>query len=93
MPNLGIMSGIGLEDTACWWLAWLDSSRLLAGFSDIGALYSTNGGASWSSAGAAVDNYNTIYCCVTNGAGTAYAAAASVHCPRTKCAAPAVGQN
>ena len=70
--------GIGLEDTTCWWLTWLNTNTLFASFTDCGALRSTNNGAAWIAAGADV-GYNTIYCCVTDGTGRAYAAASSVH--------------
>lgn len=71
--------GIGLEDTTCWWLTWLDTNNVFASFTDIGAIRSTNAGASWIEARADVGNQNTIYCCVTNQTGTAYAAGSSVH--------------
>ncbi|MBI3879981.1 MAG: hypothetical protein HY301_07935 [Verrucomicrobia bacterium] len=40
--------GVGLEPTASWWLAWLDATNLFAGFSDIRAIRSVDGGAKWS---------------------------------------------
>jgi len=77
-PKRRAYHGIGLENTACWWLAWLDTNTLFAGFSDFGALRSTNGGAAWIAASDDV-NINTVYCCVTGAANRAYIATSSVH--------------
>ena len=77
-PRRRAYHGIGLENTACWWLAWLDTNTLFAGFSDFGALRSTNAGAAWIPASDDV-NINTIDCCVTGAANRAYLATSSVH--------------
>jgi photosystem II stability/assembly factor-like uncharacterized protein len=78
-PKRRAYHGIGLENTACWWLAWLDTNTLFASFSDFGALRSTNGGAAWIPAIADV-NINTVYCCVTGAVNRAYIATSSIHC-------------
>ncbi len=70
--------GVGLENTSCWWLTWLDTNTLFASFTDFGALRSTNGGAAWIPAIADV-NINTVYCCVTGAANRAYLATSSIH--------------
>ncbi len=38
---------IGLENTTAWQLHWIDSNNIFAGFSDIGAIRSKDGGKSW----------------------------------------------
>ncbi len=77
-PKRRAYHGIGLEDTSCWWLTWLDTNTLFASFTDFGALRSTNGGASWIPAIADV-NINTVYCCVTSAEDRAYVATSSIH--------------
>jgi photosystem II stability/assembly factor-like uncharacterized protein len=70
---------IGLENTSCWQVAWIDQNTLFACFSDIKGIRSTDGGASWSF------NYtglaaNTMYRIVkhpTNG--HIYGATSNVH--------------
>ncbi len=39
--------GNGLEPTACWWVHWTSPTNLLAAFSDIRLIRSSDGGASW----------------------------------------------
>ena len=39
---------IGLENTSCWQVYWIDESYLFAAFSDIRGIRSTDGGNSWS---------------------------------------------
>ena len=77
-PKRRAYHGIGLENTSCWWLTWLDTNTLFASFTDFGALRSTNGGAAWIPAIADV-NINTVYCCVTGAANRAYLATSSIH--------------
>lgn len=77
-PRRAAYHGIGLENTTCWWLTWLDADTLFASFTDIGALRSTNGGAAWIPAIADV-NVNTVYCCVTDAVGRAYIATSTIH--------------
>ena len=77
-PKRRVYHGIGLENTSCWWLTWLDTNTLFASFTDFGALRSTNGGAAWIPAIADV-NINTVYCCVTGAANRAYIATSSIH--------------
>jgi len=77
-PKRRVYHSIGLEDTSCWWLTWLDTDTLFASFTDIGALRSTNRGAAWIPATADV-NINTAYCCVTGAANRAYIATSSIH--------------
>jgi hypothetical protein len=39
--------GNGLQNSGCWDLLWLDNQTILAGFSDITGLISSDGGVSW----------------------------------------------
>jgi photosystem II stability/assembly factor-like uncharacterized protein len=41
-------SGIGLENTSCWWMTWSDSLNIFASYSDIRGTRSTDGGNYWS---------------------------------------------
>jgi hypothetical protein len=77
-PKRKAYHGIGLENTSCWWLTWLDTNTLFASFTDFGALRSTNGGAAWIPAIGDV-NINTVYCCVTGASNLAYIATSSIH--------------
>lgn len=77
-PKTNFYTGVGLEDTSCWWLSWFDSNTVFSGFTDIRGMLSTNGGRAWMSPMSLA--YNSTYCAVqhpTNGA--VYAAMSSVH--------------
>lgn len=72
-------SSAGLENTSCWWVTWADSNQLVAGYTDIKGVVSSNGGNSWSF-GYTGDEFNTMYCCVKNtNTGILYAGTSSVH--------------
>ncbi len=69
---------VGLEDTSCWWLLWLTSQHVLAGYTDIMGSLSTNGGVSWGIPAGLT--FNSMYQAVRNPSnGWVYAAASSVH--------------
>lgn len=69
----------GLENTSCWWLHWEDSQHIVAAFSDVGGIRSSDAGESWTYKN--VDrSYNSTYHLLehpTNG--YQYAATSSVH--------------
>jgi photosystem II stability/assembly factor-like uncharacterized protein len=72
-------SGIGLEPTSCWSIAWADSNHVVAGYTDIKGAISADGGNSWSFAYSG-DSYNTMYRCIKSPAsGILYAGTSSVH--------------
>ena len=77
-PKRRAYHGIGLENTSCWWLTWLDTNTLFASFTDFGGLRLTNGGAAWIPASADV-NVNTVYCCVTGAVNRVYIGTSSIH--------------
>lgn len=46
-PKREVYHSIGLENTTCWQVHWIDSLRMMGCFSDIGGIRSTDGGATW----------------------------------------------
>lgn len=70
--------GVGLENTTCWWLQWGSPSNVMAGFSDIRGLRSTDGGVSWGF-GYTGHTYNSMYQITASTNGVWYAAVSSVH--------------
>jgi photosystem II stability/assembly factor-like uncharacterized protein len=78
-PTGKAYGGIGLENTTCWRVAWIDSLNIFSCFSDIKGILSNDAGNSWS------QNYtghtlNSMYYVVKNPAtGTVYGATSSVH--------------
>jgi len=37
----------GLENTSCWYIQWIDSSKILGSYTDMKGTRSTDGGISW----------------------------------------------
>lgn len=71
--------GTGLENTAIWHLAWADAETMLASYTDIRGLRSSDGGSSWHHVFNG-QNFNTAYYTVHQGStGTLYTATSSVH--------------
>jgi hypothetical protein len=70
--------GIGLENTTSWWMQWGSPSNVMAGFSDIRGLRSTDGGRSWGF-GYTGQTYNSMYQIAAASNGAWYAAVSSVH--------------
>jgi hypothetical protein len=70
---------VGLENTSCWQVFWIDSLNMFAPYTDVKGMRSVDGGTSWSF------NYtghsqNTMYWMVKHPAtGTLYAATSSIH--------------
>ncbi len=72
-------SGIGLENTSCWWLSWSDSNNIFGGYSDIKGTRSTDAGISWSF-NYTGNTFNTMYHCIRHSSnGNLYGAVSSVH--------------
>ncbi len=46
-PTKKAYHSIGLENTTSWQMLWIDSSNVFAGYSDIGAIRSKDGGKTW----------------------------------------------
>lgn len=71
-------AGNGLENTASWYMHWSDNNNIFAGYTDITAIRSTDGGQKWSKNYSGI-NYNTVYQVIEAPNGTLYAAVSSVH--------------
>ena len=78
-PDKQYYHSIGLENTSCWQILWLDKNNMFACYTDIQGISSTDAGNSWSF------NYtgtsaNTIYRMVQNTTnGYLYAATSNIH--------------
>ncbi|MDB6122846.1 MAG: BNR/Asp-box repeat protein [Pedosphaera sp.] len=78
-PKGKFYRSIGLENTSCWGVTWSDSNHIVAGYSDIKGIISTNGGDSWGF-GYTGHNLNSMYRCVKNPTtGVLYAATSGTH--------------
>lgn len=70
---------IGLENTSCWWITWLNQSNIFVPFTDVTAIRSSDGGMSWSRNYNNLD-YNSVYHSLVHPtSGVLYAATSSVH--------------
>lgn len=70
---------IGLEDTSCWWLTWVDANNIFASYSDINGTRSVDGGSSWSF-NYTGQSYNSTYQSVKHPTtGTLYVGTSSAH--------------
>ena len=70
---------IGLENTSCWWLTWLDQENIFASFTDVTAIRSKDGGNSWSRDYQNLD-YNSTYQAIQHPeSGILYAAVSNIH--------------
>jgi hypothetical protein len=79
-PKGGSYRGIGLEDTSAWWLHWATPDTIVAAFTDIRGIRSTDGGLHWSAGISDGLPHNSTYHVVEHPqTGTLYAATSSVH--------------
>ncbi len=79
-PKGGVYKGVGLEQTSVWWLHWADKDTLLAAFTDIRGIRSTDGGTRWTSGISSGLPHNTTYHFVEHpDTKVIYAATSSVH--------------
>ncbi|MEO6994510.1 MAG: hypothetical protein ABI273_12835, partial [Lacunisphaera sp.] len=75
----GSYHSIGLENTSAWQVQWSDAQHLVAGFSDIKGIRSSDAGATWT-LGQTGNNANTIYRLVQHPTTHAlYAATSDIH--------------
>lgn len=77
-PQKQAYTSIGLENTTCWQVFWIDPTKMMGCFSDIGAIRSVDGGNKWSF------NYNgfsvnSLYRMVKTGSGNLYGACSNIH--------------
>jgi hypothetical protein len=54
--------GVGLENTSCWDVLWLDPDSVLVGFSDINGIRSTDAGTTWWAAPELLDTFLSGIC-------------------------------
>ena len=71
-------TSIGLENTTCWQILWVNSTKMMAAFSDIGAIKSIDAGNKWSF------NYNgfsvnSLYRLAQSSSGKLYGACSNIH--------------
>jgi hypothetical protein len=71
-------TSIGLEPTTCWQVHWIDTNTMMACFSDIGGIRSTDAGNKWGF------NYNgfsvnSLYWIAETGSGNLYGACSNIH--------------
>lgn len=77
-PKKKTYHSIGLENTTCWQIHWIDVNTIMACFSDIGGVRSTDAGQTWGF------NYNgfsvnSVYRMAKTPNGNLYAACSNVH--------------
>ncbi|MEP7168499.1 MAG: hypothetical protein ABI855_03960, partial [Bacteroidota bacterium] len=78
-PKGKAYGSIGLENTTCWQISWIDSLNMFSGYSDIKGVRSNDGGKKWSFNYTGNDA-NSMYWLVKNPAnGYLYAATSSIH--------------
>jgi len=72
--------GNGLENTSCWQMMWYDSLHLFAGYSDVCATRSKDGGNTWGHGISFPATYNVVYYFLKNpSTGVVYGATSQVH--------------
>jgi len=77
-PTQQSYKSIGLENTSCWQVQWVDANKMLGCYSDIGCIRSTDAGAKWSF------NYNgfsvnSLYRIAKTANGNLYGATSNIH--------------
>jgi hypothetical protein len=77
-PPKQTYASIGLEPTTCWQVHWIDTNTMMACFSDIGGIRSTDAGIKWGF------NYNgfsvnSLYWIAETGNGNLYGACSNIH--------------
>jgi len=77
-PQKAYYQGNGLENTSSWWVHWVDADNIFAGYSDVTAIKSVDGGTEWSYDYNGI-SYNSVYHVVEAPDGSLYAAVSSVH--------------
>jgi hypothetical protein len=69
---------IGLENTTCWQVNWIDANTMMASFSDIGGIKSNDGGNSWGFQYTGF-SVNSLYRTTIDNSGTIYGACSNIH--------------
>ncbi|HEY4797819.1 MAG TPA: T9SS type A sorting domain-containing protein [Bacteroidia bacterium] len=77
-PKKASYHSIGMENTTCWQVLWMNSNAMWASYSDIGGIRSVDGGASWSF-NYTGNSVNSTYRVAQAANGTLYAGTSSIH--------------
>jgi len=72
-------TGVGLENTSCWWLTWTSPSNIFASFTDKSGMRSDDGGNRWTFDFSYAGKVNSTYQAIRHSNGSLYAATSSVH--------------
>lgn len=77
-PTKQTYHSIGLENTTCWQVTWQSANQMMAAFSDIGAIRSTDTGNSWGYTYNGM-SVNSTYRIAATPSGTLYAGTSNIH--------------
>ncbi|MBA3828148.1 MAG: T9SS type A sorting domain-containing protein [Taibaiella sp.] len=77
-PQKQTYRSIGLENTTCWQVDWQSPTNMMAAFSDIGGIRSSDSGKSWGYTYSGM-GVNSIYRIAKTPAGTMFAATSGIH--------------
>ncbi|MEO6037753.1 MAG: T9SS type A sorting domain-containing protein [Saprospiraceae bacterium] len=77
-PTKKAYHSVGLENTTCWQVHWVNATTMFAGYSDIKGVRSTDGGQSWSFNYTGL-NANSTYRIAQHSNGTLFAATSNIH--------------
>jgi len=69
---------IGLENTTCWQVTWMDANTMMGCFSDIGGIRSIDAGVSWGYQYTGL-SVNSLYRITKGSNGTIYGACSNIH--------------
>lgn len=77
-PKKQTYHSIGLENTTCWQIHWMDANTMMACFSDIGGIRSTDAGQTW---GFTYNGFsvNSVYRMLQTPNGNLYAGCSNIH--------------
>jgi hypothetical protein len=77
-PKAATYHSIGLENTTCWQVHWIDANNVIGCFSDIGGIKSTDAGKTWGFKNAGL-TVNSLYRITQRQDGTLFGACSNVH--------------
>ncbi len=77
-PTKQVYKSIGLENTTCWQVSWQDANNMMACFSDIGGIRSTNAGVDWGYTYSGF-SVNSLYRISQTTNGNLYGACSNIH--------------
>lgn len=77
-PKNQTYHSIGLENTTCWQVHWQNANIMLAAYSDIGLIRSTDGGTTWGFTYTGL-SVNSTYRLIKTPNGNLYAATSNIH--------------